>query len=258
MRSPIIAVAAGHARDHVLTILAQGVVRPGPGHRPLMRAIVGVQIVAGGTVDVLGLPAGAAVLRSRVGRHARERVGYVTQAPSVYWDLTVLENLRYFDAIVGAGPRARGRGARYCQPRRPRGSTHEVAVGRPACAGVAGQRHVPLDRTRIGVSLPAYLVFRTNSLRTPSWRVMELRRGVRSGGLAAGHGLTRDAAERSGARSRTSPGSPSRAPLIETPDGRSRLPPRGTTPRFTVRLAAITQSSLGLITDADVPPGQFS
>ena len=32
----------------------------------------------------------------------RERVGYVTQAPSVYGDLTVLENLRYFAAIVGA------------------------------------------------------------------------------------------------------------------------------------------------------------
>ena len=69
-----------------------------------MRAIVGVQIVAGGTVEVLGLPAGSPALRSRVSRHARERVGYVTQAPSVYGDLTVLENLRYFAAIVGAGP----------------------------------------------------------------------------------------------------------------------------------------------------------
>jgi ABC-2 type transport system ATP-binding protein len=69
-----------------------------------MRAIVGVQIVASGSVEVLGLPAGAPALRSRVSRHARERVGYVTQAPSVYGDLTVLENLRYFAAIVGAGP----------------------------------------------------------------------------------------------------------------------------------------------------------
>ena len=51
---------------------------------------------------MLGLPAGAPALRSRVGRHARERVGYVTQAPSVYGDLTVLENLRYFGAIVDA------------------------------------------------------------------------------------------------------------------------------------------------------------
>jgi ABC-2 type transport system ATP-binding protein len=74
----------------------------GCGKTTLMRVIVGVQIVAGGTVEVLGLPAGAPALRSRVGRHARERVGYVTQAPSVYGDLTVLENLRYFGAIVDA------------------------------------------------------------------------------------------------------------------------------------------------------------
>lgn len=74
----------------------------GCGKTTLMRAIVGVQIVAGGTVEVLGLPAGSPGLRSRVSRHARERVGYVTQAPSVYGDLTVLENLRYFAAIVEA------------------------------------------------------------------------------------------------------------------------------------------------------------
>src|SRR5690242_18507251 len=60
----------------------------GCGKTTLMRAIVGVQIVAGGTVRVLGLPAGDPALRSRVGRHTRERVGYVTQAPSVYGDLT--------------------------------------------------------------------------------------------------------------------------------------------------------------------------
>jgi ABC-2 type transport system ATP-binding protein len=74
----------------------------GCGKTTLMRAIVGVQIVAGGTVEVLGLPAGAPQLRSRVSRHARERVGYVTQAPSVYGDLTVHENLSYFAAIVEA------------------------------------------------------------------------------------------------------------------------------------------------------------
>jgi ABC-2 type transport system ATP-binding protein len=66
----------------------------GCGKSTLMRAIVGVQIVAGGGVTVLGLPAGAAELR--------RRVGYVTQAPSVYGDLSVQENLRYFGAIVGA------------------------------------------------------------------------------------------------------------------------------------------------------------
>lgn len=67
----------------------------GCGKTTLMRAIVGVQIVAGGRVTVLGAPAGARELRSRV--------GYVTQAPSVYGDLTVEENLRYFARIAGVG-----------------------------------------------------------------------------------------------------------------------------------------------------------
>ena len=67
----------------------------GCGKTTLMRSIVGVQIVAGGTVSVLGLPAGSVALR--------RRIGYVTQAPSVYGDLTVLENLRYFARIVDVG-----------------------------------------------------------------------------------------------------------------------------------------------------------
>lgn len=66
----------------------------GCGKTTLMRAIVGVQIVAGGRVTVLGLPAGTRELRSRV--------GYVTQAPAVYDDLTVGANLRYFAKILGA------------------------------------------------------------------------------------------------------------------------------------------------------------
>jgi ABC-2 type transport system ATP-binding protein len=59
-----------------------------------MRAIVGVQIVESGRVIVLGQPAGAPALR--------RRVAYVTQAPSVYADLTVEENLRYFARILRA------------------------------------------------------------------------------------------------------------------------------------------------------------
>jgi ABC-2 type transport system ATP-binding protein len=68
----------------------------GCGKTTLMRAIVGVQKIAGGGVQVLGCAAGTAPLRSRV--------GYVTQAPSVYADLTVEENLRYFAAVLGAPP----------------------------------------------------------------------------------------------------------------------------------------------------------
>ena len=70
----------------------------GSGKTTLMRAIVGVQIVRSGTVEVLGLPAGSPELRSRV--------GYVTQAPAVYADLTTRENLRYFGRILGV---SRGR-----------------------------------------------------------------------------------------------------------------------------------------------------
>jgi ABC-2 type transport system ATP-binding protein len=69
----------------------------GCGKSTLMRAIVGVQIVAGGRVTVLGEPAGSPSLRARV--------GYVTQAPSVYADLDVQENLRYFARIVDATER---------------------------------------------------------------------------------------------------------------------------------------------------------
>ena len=68
----------------------------GSGKTTLMRAIVGVQTVAGGTVTVLGEPAGSAGLR--------HRVGYVTQNASVYDDLTVRQNLRYFARVVGAPP----------------------------------------------------------------------------------------------------------------------------------------------------------
>ena len=66
----------------------------GGGKTTLLRSIVGVQILAGGTVSVLGEPAGSPGLRSRV--------GYVTQDPSVYSDLTVRQNIAYFAVLVGA------------------------------------------------------------------------------------------------------------------------------------------------------------
>jgi ABC-2 type transport system ATP-binding protein len=64
----------------------------GSGKSTLLRAIVGVQKVASGSVDVLGQPAGSADLRSRI--------GYMTQAPSVYGDLTVGENLAFFARVL--------------------------------------------------------------------------------------------------------------------------------------------------------------
>jgi ABC-2 type transport system ATP-binding protein len=66
----------------------------GCGKTTLMRAIVGAQIVEGGEVTVLGLPAGDPKLR--------RRVGYATQNPAVYADLTVSECLRYFASVLKA------------------------------------------------------------------------------------------------------------------------------------------------------------
>ncbi len=66
----------------------------GSGKTTVMRAVVGVQQHVTGTVEVLGLPAGHPRLR--------DRVGYVTQAPSVYGDLSIVENLRYFAKLLGA------------------------------------------------------------------------------------------------------------------------------------------------------------
>jgi ABC-2 type transport system ATP-binding protein len=86
------------ARGAVTGLLAPtGLLGPsGSGKTTLMRSIVGTQIVESGEVLVLGLPAGTPELR--------HRVAYVTQAPSVYVDLTVRENLRYFARVVGAAP----------------------------------------------------------------------------------------------------------------------------------------------------------
>jgi ABC-2 type transport system ATP-binding protein len=92
-------VRGGREVVHDLTFKAPrgsvvGLLGPsGCGKTTVMRAVVGVQIVAGGTVTVLGHPAGS--------RELRRRVGYATQNPAVYADLTVRENLRYFASVLG-------------------------------------------------------------------------------------------------------------------------------------------------------------
>ena len=78
----------------VLSGRVTGLLGPsGSGKTTLLRSIVGVQRITGGTVTVLGEPAGSSALRSRV--------GYMTQAPSVYRDLTVRENLQFFARVLG-------------------------------------------------------------------------------------------------------------------------------------------------------------
>src|SRR5699024_4623293 len=67
----------------------------GSGKTTLLRAVVGVQRIKAGTVTVLGRPAGSPALR--------HRIGYMTQSPSIYADLTVLQNVRYFAALYALG-----------------------------------------------------------------------------------------------------------------------------------------------------------
>lgn len=73
----------------------------GCGKTTLMRAIIGTQRVTSGTVTVLGRPAGVAQLR--------HEIGYASQQASVYDDLTVAQNIRYFASAVGAQARDRER-----------------------------------------------------------------------------------------------------------------------------------------------------
>jgi ABC-2 type transport system ATP-binding protein len=70
----------------------------GCGKTTLMRSIVGTQIIAEGAVTVLGRPAGSAELR--------HRVGYVTQDPTIYNDLRIIDNVRYFAALYGTDSKA--------------------------------------------------------------------------------------------------------------------------------------------------------
>lgn len=66
----------------------------GCGKTTLLRSIVGTQKNVAGSVEVLGERAGSAGLR--------HRVGYVTQAASIYTDLTVEQNVRYFATLFDA------------------------------------------------------------------------------------------------------------------------------------------------------------
>ncbi|MFK0221511.1 ABC transporter ATP-binding protein [Streptomyces vinaceus] len=96
-RTVIDSIAFGVPRGRITGLLGPS----GCGKSTLMRAIVGTQAHVTGTLDVLGRPAGHPELRSRI--------GYVTQAPSVYDDLTVRQNLDYFAAVLHPGRAAADR-----------------------------------------------------------------------------------------------------------------------------------------------------
>jgi ABC-type multidrug transport system ATPase subunit len=90
----------------------------GCGKTTLMRALVGVQKNVTGTIDVLGRPAGS--------KELRRQMGYVTQAPSVYADLTVRQNLQFFATVLSADRASVDRAIDYVDL----GDHADVVVGR--------------------------------------------------------------------------------------------------------------------------------
>ena len=90
----------------------------GCGKTTLMRALVGVQKNVTGTIDVLGQPAGS--------KELRRQMGYVTQAPSVYADLTVRQNLQFFATVLSADRASVDRAVEYVDL----GDHADVVVGR--------------------------------------------------------------------------------------------------------------------------------
>jgi len=74
---------------HIIGLLGPS----GAGKTTLIRTLVGRQRITSGSVNLLDLPAGAPGLRSQI--------GYMPQSLSVYLDLTVRENIRYFATMTG-------------------------------------------------------------------------------------------------------------------------------------------------------------
>lgn len=120
----------------------------GSGKTTLLRAVVGVQRVRSGSVEVLGHGSGSPLLRSRI--------GYMTQAPSIYADLTVAENVRYFASLyrLGRDAAAQAIGAVGLADHADR-VTSTLSGGQHsrtslACAIVAGPDLLVLDEPTVG------------------------------------------------------------------------------------------------------------
>ena len=139
----------------------------GSGKSTLIRAIAGVQARVRGSLVVLGEEPGSAGVR--------RRLGYMTQSPSVYEDLTVAENLRYFASIrggeVGEVVEQVGLSAQSTQLVRSL-SGGQLARVSLAAALVADPRLLLLDEPTVGLD---------PLLRRDLWRLF---RGLAAGGAA--------------------------------------------------------------------------
>ena len=121
----------------------------GCGKTTLMRSIVGVQKIAGGSIEVLGLETGA--------RELRGRIGYVTQQVSVYADLTVKQNVEYFATLYGVGRDAVAQAmatvglADYAARRVSQLSGGQASRASLACALVGNPEVLVLDEPTVGL-----------------------------------------------------------------------------------------------------------
>lgn len=124
-------------------------------------SIVGTQRIESGSVQVFGVPAGSPSLR--------RRIGYVPQNPTIYDDLRVVDNVRYFAALYGIDRQAAeaavdrvgltDHSAAYCG-NLSGGQRTRVSL---ACALVCRPELLVLDETTVGLdpALPAAVSSRT-------------------------------------------------------------------------------------------------
>ena len=131
------------ALDNISVQIARGTITgvlgpSGCGKTTLMRCIVGTQLIDEGTVTVLGRPAGSAELR--------HRVGYVTQDPTIYNDLRIVDNVRYFEALYGIDSEAADQAIAACLP-------SEVVLPRSPADGVVPLLAEDLIRARVAECL---------------------------------------------------------------------------------------------------------
>ncbi|MFT3942392.1 MAG: ABC transporter ATP-binding protein [Ancrocorticia sp.] len=133
------------ARGSIIGLLGPS----GCGKTTLMRSIVGVQKIAGGSIEVLGLATGA--------RELRGRIGYVTQQVSVYADLTVKQNVEYFATLYGVGRDAVAQAmetvglSEYAARRVSQLSGGQASRASLACALVGNPEVLVLDEPTVGL-----------------------------------------------------------------------------------------------------------